>query len=64
MGIHIFIDIPAIARKAFPWLSPALLCGGPSAGRTAVAAAMEFSLNIQARFYGWRASGRSAKGKP
>jgi len=48
---HIFIDNLAIALKAFPWLSPALLCGGPSAGQIAVAASMATSLNIHARFF-------------
>jgi hypothetical protein len=57
---HIFIDIPAIALKAFPWLSPALLGGGLSAGRIAVAAAATF-LSVFARAVcGWRASGLSA----
>jgi hypothetical protein len=47
---HIFIDNWAIALKAFPWLSPALLCGGLSAGRIAVAAAAKFLSYSRALF--------------
>jgi hypothetical protein len=47
---HIFIDNPAIALKAFPWLSPALLGGGQSAGRIAVAAAATFLSYSRALF--------------
>jgi hypothetical protein len=56
---HIFIDNPPIALKAFRWLSPALLGGGLSAGRIAVAAANFLSILARAAC-GWRAGGLSA----